>query len=106
MTDERNIAANKIITMYVYRWPIEVMFRHIKTNLHIIHFPSHDPQGVRNWMLFVILSILFIQFMTLEGRSDYTISIMARKSKFKPLIRETQIKIDEWIIIAIKTKLE
>jgi len=106
MTDERNWAANKIVTMYVYRWPIEVMFRHIKTNLNIIHFPSHDPQGVRNWMLFVILSILVIQFMTLDGRSGHKISLMARNSTFKPLIRETQTKIDEWIIIAILEKVE
>jgi transposase len=106
MTDDRNLAANKVVTMYVYRWPIEVMFRHIKTNLNIYHFPSHDPQGVRNWILFVMLSVLFIQLMTLDGRSDYTISLMARKSRFKPLIRETQRKIDEWIIIAITEKVE
>ena len=106
MTDERNWAANKIVTMYVYRWPIEVIFRHIKTNLNVMHFPSHDPQGVRNWMLFVILSLIFVQLMTLDDRSDYTISLMARNSKFKPLLRKTQIQIDAWIIIAVNKEME
>ena len=105
MTDERNWAANKIVTMYVYRWPIEVLFRHIKTNLNVIHFPSHDPQGVRNWMLFVMLSLIFVLTVTLDGRSDYRISLMARNSQFKPLLRLTQILIDSWMIIEIERKL-
>ena len=44
--------------------------------------------------------------MTLDGRKDYTISLMARKAKFKHLIRETQKKIDEWIVIAVLEKIE
>ena len=96
LTDERNIAPNKIVQMYVYRWPIEVLFRHIKSNLNVIHFPSHDAQGVRNWILLVALSILIIQHLSLEKQQNFKFSLMMRNSAFKPKLRKSQLKLREW----------
>lgn len=100
LTDERNWATNKIVGMYVYRWPIEVLFRHIKTNMKVVHFPSHDPEGVKNWMLIVLISILIIQIMNLDDNIGYKTSLMSRKSNFKDRIRQSRIIFSEWILIA------
>lgn len=102
LTDERNWAPNKIVTMYVYRWPIEVLFRHIKSNMHVIHFPSHDPEGVKNWMIIIMLSFLIIQYLNLEDVADYKISLMSRNSSFKDRIRRSRIIFSEWILIAFE----
>ena len=56
MTDDLVLPASKIVQMYAFRWPIEVIFRHIKSSLHIIHLPSHDRAGVMNWLLFAFVS--------------------------------------------------
>ena len=99
MADDRQLPANKIVQMYAYRWPIEVYFRHIKSNLHIIHFPSHDQNGVMNWMLLTIISIIKIQLMANESYDKSEINLMFRKTPFKPIIRIAQQIIDHWTLL-------
>lgn len=106
MTDERNWAANKIVQMYVYRWPIEVFFRHIKSNLQVTKFPSHDRQGVKNWMMLIALSILIMQFLTFDNNSESKNNLMDKKTPFKTMIRESILIIETWIIIEVKNKIE
>ena len=40
ITDDRDLTATKAIHMYAYRWPIEVLIRHVKSSLHLVRFPS------------------------------------------------------------------
>ena len=40
ITDDRSLTVAKAIYMYAYRWPIEVLFRHVKSSLHLVRFPS------------------------------------------------------------------
>ena len=98
LTSERNLAPNKLVQMYVYRWPIEVLFRHIKSTMNVIHFPSRDPQGVHNWMLFIVLSILCIENLTLKKKQDHTTSLMMRGHQFKTKLRETQLIFHHWML--------
>lgn len=98
MTDDRNLSAKKIVKMYVYRWPIEVLFRHIKSNLKLIHFPSRDPIGVRNWILFIALSIICIQLIAIESGISDPSSLMLRGTQFKAIIRIARARLRDWII--------
>ncbi len=83
--------------MYSYRWPIEVFFRHIKSNLNITHFPSHDQTAVRNWMFFVALSVLCIQLLNLAGGSKDMTSLMMRNEPFKILLRIARSLLRSWM---------
>lgn len=99
MTDDLALAASKTVNMYAYRWPIEVIFRHIKSSLHIIHLPSHDPVGVMNWLLFAFLSLIIVQLLANESYpSNDTMSLMYRTTPFKQVLRFAQLILDHWIL--------
>lgn len=108
MTDDLALAASKAVQMYAFRWPIEVLFRHIKSSLHIIHLPSHDPVGVMNWILFAFLSLVIIQLLANESNeinhSKNTESLMYRSTPFKSVLRLVQQIFDHWMVeLAIDT---
>ncbi len=99
MTSDLVLPASKIVQMYAFRWPIEVLFRHIKSSLHIIHLPSHNPVGVMNWLLFAFLSLVIIQLLANEATHPKdTQSLMYRSTPFKPVLRLVQQILDHWIV--------
>ncbi len=99
MTDDLTLPASKVVQMYAYRWPIEVLFRHIKSSLGVIHLPSHDRVGVMNWILLVFLSVVLIQLLECESsHSEDTDSLMYRKTSFKEIFRLVRNILDQWIL--------
>ena len=101
ITSNRQWTPSKIVQMYVYRWPIEVLFRHMKSTLRLVHFPSHDAQGVRNWVILVLLSLICIVLLTLPKRQDYKVSLMVRHSSFKPRVRQARSLLREWMVLIV-----
>jgi len=98
ITDDRNLSAKTIVKMYAYRWPIEVLFRHIKSNLHIVHFPSRDQVVVYNWFVFIALSVICIQLLTFESGTHNSKNLMMRKTPFKEMLRIARSLIRSWIV--------
>ena len=103
ISNDKRSSAKMLVSMYAYRWPIEVFFRHIKSNLNITHFPSHDQAAVRNWMFFVALSILCIQLINLATGSKEISSLMMRYEPFKTLLRVARSVLRTWIIELAKS---
>ena len=83
ITDDRSLTAAKVIHMYVYRWSIEVLFRHLKSSLHLIPFPSYDRKTVQVWSLFVLLNVLCIELLGFPLDDRHKVSLMTKFSPFK-----------------------
>ncbi len=98
ITNDMRSLAKMLVSMYAYRWPIEVFFRHVKSSLNITHFPSHDQTAVRNWLFFIALSILCIQLLNLAAGSKEVTSLMMRNTPFKILLRLARSVLRSWMI--------
>lgn len=92
-TDIMKAHANRLVKMYVARWPIEVYFRHVKSTLGTLHFPSRSPEGIHNWLVLVALSILLIQDITFKRHKKEKERLNATGFPFTSRWREV------WLII-------
>jgi len=90
-TDRLDLKAKKLVKMYVARWSIEVFFRHLKSNLRTVHFPTRSPIGVHNWLVVIALSIVFMLIMT-SSESKGRIKSLGEQS-FPFLSRWRQLEI-------------
>jgi hypothetical protein len=63
LTDIRQARPAKLVRMYIARWPIEVMFRHIKSSLGTVHFPVRSPKGIHNFLVLLCLSLIMIEVL-------------------------------------------
>jgi len=55
----------RIFEAYQARWRVEVHFRWLKSELKIDHLPSHDPQGLENFFLLVLLAWLLLRLFSI-----------------------------------------
>ena len=98
ITDNRSLTAAKAINMYAYRWPIEVLFRHLKSSLHLVRFPSYDRETVQVWLLFVLLSVLCIELLSFSPDDGQKTSLMTKSSPFKIRLRIARKYLRSWFI--------
>ena len=89
-TDLRKPRAAKLVEMYVLRWPIEVTFRHIKSSLKTMHFPSRSPHGLHNWLVIVALAIIFIDLLAHSAADNRLRGPMTPQYPFRESRRLTQ----------------
>lgn len=92
-TDLMDAHANRLVKLYVARWPIEVFFRHVKTTIGSIHFPARSVEGVHNWLVLIALSILFVQILTFNRDNKEEERLNGENYSFITRCRET------WLII-------
>ena len=93
ITNDFKSRAMRITRIYLSRFYIEVFFRHVKTNLRTIHFPSHSPIGVHNWLVLVALSVMFILIMTHRPDREQQESILSPVFPFIERCRLVEITI-------------
>lgn len=91
-TDLMHVKAKNIVQMYVARWPIEVFFRHIKSKLRTVHFPTRSPAGVHNWLVVIALSVVFMLIMTSSHHQDRVKSLGERSFPFLFYWRQLEVQ--------------
>lgn len=73
LTDRRDLTTFQVITLYAYRWQIELLFRFLKRTMSGIHLIKHDRRGVTIQfyaMLIVALLQLRLKQITADAGDD------------------------------------
>lgn len=92
-TDLMHVKAKKIVRIYVARWPIEVFFRHIKSKLRTVYFPTRSPAGVHNWLVIIALSVVFMLIMTASDHKDRVKSLGEPTFPFLAYWRQLEVAV-------------
>lgn len=62
-TNRFDLSTFEIITLYAYRWQIELLFRFLKRTFNCIHLMSHSENGVElQFYLYTIAHLLLLSF--------------------------------------------
>ena len=85
--------------MYLLRWSIEVIFRHIKSSLGVVHFPVHSLAGVHNWLVIVALSVIFVDLLAVPARSQPVTNLIRPHYPFRTYWRTVNVQLEnEWTV--------
>ncbi len=99
LTNNFEIKALDIATIYKNRWQIEVFFRWIKQNLQIKTLWGHSENAVKNHLWIAICTYLIVAYLKYQIRSPYSVYEMMQilgistfsKSTLKELLTIQQI---------------
>ena len=64
ITNQLELTTLRVITLYAYRWQIELFFKFIKRTLHGIHLLNHSENGVE--IQFYLLMTMAVMMMKLK----------------------------------------
>ena len=67
LTDRQDLTTYQIITLYAYRWQIELLFRFLKRTMNGIHLVKHDSEGVTTqFYAMLIMALLQLRLKQLS----------------------------------------
>lgn len=62
--DARRFAAREVLALYRLRWQIELVFKRLKSLLHLDDLPAKDPDLARCWIYAKLIAALLLEDMT------------------------------------------
>ncbi len=87
LTDRKDLTTFQVITLYAYRWKIELLFRFLKQTVNRIHLIKQDRNGVMIQfyaLLIVALLQLHLKQTAIEGDCGQSCSETTPESATKP----------------------
>jgi hypothetical protein len=63
-TSAANFSAEEILEIYRFRWQIELVFKRLKSLLHLDELPAKDPELVRTFLFSKLLAALLLEELT------------------------------------------
>jgi hypothetical protein len=60
--------ADQVLSLYRLRWQVELLFKRLKSLLHLDHLRAHDPQLAQTYLLGKLLSALLLDRLTHQVR--------------------------------------
>lgn len=71
LTNMFDISYEEVISIYKYRWQIEIFFKHIKQNLKAKHFISYSQNGIAVLIYMIMITAILISIFQLEQNIKY-----------------------------------
>jgi hypothetical protein len=71
LTNMFDISYKEVISIYKYRWQIEIFFKHIKQNLKAKHFISYSQNGIGVFVYMIMITAILISIFQLEQNLKY-----------------------------------
>lgn len=81
-TNRLDLSTLQIITLYAYRWQIELMFKFLKRTLNGIHLMNHSENGV-NIQFYVLMMTVLLQMRLKQICLHKNADILEKKTKFE-----------------------
>jgi hypothetical protein len=78
LTTADRLSASDVTSVYRYRWQVELVFKRLKSLLHLDQLPTKDPQTARTWIFAKLLAALAMDRM------------IRRKAAFSPSAKISQ----------------
>lgn len=66
---DADLSAKEVLEWYRLRWQIELIFKRLKTLLHVGHLPKHDDQSSKAWLYGKLLVALLAEKLIRVGRT-------------------------------------
>ena len=81
-TNRLDLSTLQIITLYAYRWQIELMFKFLKRTLGGIHLMNHSENGV-NIQFYVLMVTVLLQMRLKQICIQKNADILERKTELE-----------------------
>lgn len=70
MTNNLQLSAREIVSLYALRWQIELFFKELKSTLGAGQYSFHSFQAVLGWMQVVLTTVLFLETLRAQRMRD------------------------------------
>ena len=71
LTNMFDISSEEVISIYKYRWQIEIFFKQIKQNLQAKHFISYSQNGIAVFIYMIMITTILISIFQIEQNLKY-----------------------------------
>lgn len=85
VTDERNLSARQIVTIYEKRWMIEVLFKELRQDLGLADYQMLSEDGIVHHLHICCLAHLLLTHQSMEGLGAKAIRKAHQQVKLPPM---------------------